>query len=576
MLKSNLKKDVTAIFIFLISCSIVMLPFIHSGTLHAGVDMSFHLNRIYDLYKNIQNGNAFSYISTYSFNQLGTFINMVYGFLPLYPMAICMIIFKNPIEAVYMGILFFMWISMIISYMMGIKFWGSRKKSLIFAFLYIFSEYTFNWWFKTFGLGQVIACSFLPLIFYGLYSIFYNDKKEWYFLSLGMIGVIYTHILSVMIYSIVIFFVLVLITISDWHRTIKNIKYLVYAIMSSFLATLFYWVTLLSAYGYDISTTKEVDISTAGIKFGDSIMNALNSGDSLGPLIVVVTIMGIGVWKKQSKMNKAIIILGIFSFCATTTLFDVAWNFLNNTPIKAIQWPGRILMISNFFLAVSSVDTFEILVGKSRRVLKYFVVCSGVIFLSLSSVYTLLNTRKNQTIIDYNPTSKRVAPFSDYQLTSTKGFKYFVTGYNVGVGSSDYWPKVDIGNAKIQEDLRNHIAYVGNKSTKVKYKSIPNGIEYILNTNKSGVDVDLPFFNYGNYSVKANGEKITYYKTKRSTIGIRILKKGTNEIKIVYQPSKCFRFVKWISIVTISLIVLYGISSEVGYIRTLSSANTDL
>nr|WP_039122070.1 hypothetical protein [Ligilactobacillus ruminis] len=82
---SNFAKNIIAILVCAIVSIIVILPYIHNGALHCGVDMSFHLNRAYDLCENKRNGNFFPHISTYSFNQVGAAINMAYGALPLYP-----------------------------------------------------------------------------------------------------------------------------------------------------------------------------------------------------------------------------------------------------------------------------------------------------------------------------------------------------------------------------------------------------------------------------------------------------------------------------------------------------------
>lgn len=65
---------------------------------------------------------------------------MAYGALPLYPIAIAMLLINNPINAVYAAMIFFIFVSMIIAYAMGIKVWSNKKKALTFSF-YMFYQH---------------------------------------------------------------------------------------------------------------------------------------------------------------------------------------------------------------------------------------------------------------------------------------------------------------------------------------------------------------------------------------------------------------------------------------------------
>ena len=184
-MKKLRSSNIVALAILLIAGIVAMVPYFTANALHSGVDMSFHLNRIYDLSQNIKNGNYFSYIETYANNQVGSPINMVYGALPLYPFAIMLNIFSNKIIAIYLGYLVIVWISLMISYYVGLKYWQKdKKRAILFAVVYVLSTYNFSWMFGVFDLGQVSGYVFLPLIVYGTYSIFYRPSKEWWLLSI--------------------------------------------------------------------------------------------------------------------------------------------------------------------------------------------------------------------------------------------------------------------------------------------------------------------------------------------------------------------------------------------------------
>lgn len=564
---SNFAKNIIAILVCAIVSIIVILPYIHNGALHCGVDMSFHLNRAYDLCENIRNGNFFPHISTYSFNQVGAAINMAYGALPLYPIAIAMLLINNPINAVYAAMIFFIFVSMIIAYAMGIKVWSSKKKALTFSFLYVLSAYNFSWLFGTFGLGQAIGYIFVPFIFYGVYSIFFLKNKEWYFLALGMTGVIYTHILSTLIYSSAILITLIIINfMADGFW--KNFKYFIYACVTSLLSTLFYWNNIKKLYSADISTTSGGSIASAKLGLGDAIVGSLNGNNgTFGPLITILVIVGLILWNKQSKFAKITVAIGLLYFLGTTTIFDLVWNFLDHTPIVMIQWAGRLRMVSNFFFVVFATETVSVIINDKNEYVKSAAFISAVTFICLGLSYTFLNQSSGQTYVNYNPSTAKPAPFTNYQINSKDGFMYLVKGYNTGVGSLDYWPKKAVKDWNTEEKIRTHHAILGKDEFEVKYNSLPDGISYNINEIRKINHLDLPFLNYGNhYKVYVDGKETGYYETSRNTIGVSNISRGKHNVVIKYKQCNSEKATKVISILATLLLILLAIFKNITFI----------
>ncbi|WP_281164465.1 6-pyruvoyl-tetrahydropterin synthase-related protein [Liquorilactobacillus sicerae] len=553
--KYKLKTKIWDLLVCFIASIVVLFPYFHSGVLHSGVDMSFHLSRVYDLEQNLKHGYIFSYLSTYSFNQLGMPINMVYGFLPLYPLAVGTLLLKNPVTGIYLGIWCIVFASMLISYWIGKKFWvNNRQKSLIFSFIYVLSAYNFSWLFKTFDLGQASGYVFLPMVVYGTYSIFYREKKEWYLLALGMTAVIYCHILSVMMYSVVVFLLLIIAAFTA-KRFFENLRYVILAVIFTLFTTSFFWVNLITVYSKtDILTTKLGGFSSAGTNLGDAFLNALNNNGSIGPMIFIITIIGFILWKKQNVEMRIIGIIGTTFFVATTTIFDFAWNFLTKTPVVMLQWPGRLLCISNFFLSIFVTETFfRIIKNLEESSIRYYVLLISVSLLSISGTYTFLNTSLNQDVINYAPSLSKQLPFSNYQVNSKRGYLFLVKGFNTGVGSIDYWPRKAV---KYANDLRNHEAILNNRVIKINPLSVHDGVIYKINIKKVAKKIDLPFLNYNlNYTITVNGKKVSSFETKRGSIGL-IIHRGENTVKIVYKPTILTRLVMMINWISIFMLLL--------------------
>ncbi len=561
LLKTN--KEFLPILLILISSFFTLLPLIHGGILHYGVDMSFHLNRAYELAENLKHGALFPYIYTYSFNQVGMPLGMVYGAAPLYPIALSLIVFKNPIFAVYLGIWSIIFAGMLLNYWIGLKYWEhNRKKALLFSFLYVISNYVFNLFFGSFDLGQSGSLVFLPLIAYGAYSIFFKNHHEWYLLTLGMTGVIYTHILSTLMYSVLVMIITILGLVFADHK-LKRFLSLIYAVILTLGTTLFSWISLFQTFSHNqLTVTKPSSISSAGQGVGDFLIKVLNSNSSfaLGIVTLVAAFAGFLTWKKHSVRVKVTGILGMTFCLVTTNEFNFAWYFLNKTPLTALQWPGRFYCIAFFLLSVFAVDSISILFANSKhKKLCYGFLLLCILFVSLSNTYTFIDDSKNQQPINFVPSKIKPLPSSNYKIVNKPGFTYVTSKYNTGVGSIDYWPTKSLPSSY---DIRDHIALVGNDNKRVKVNpaSIPNGIQYNVSSTKPHSRIDLPFLYYFDYLVTTNGKRVKGLRSSRSTM-LLDLQKGNNKIQIKYIPStkiKISKYVSFFAIITLILMMFFS------------------
>ena len=525
--------------------------------------MSFHLNRIFEIAQNLKHGNIFSYISTYSLNQVGTPINMVYGSLPLYIIAILVCFISNPIVAVYLGIWVLIAISLILNYWVALKYWKKDKlKALLFTFVYVISVYNFNSIFHAFDLGQSFSLIFLPLIAYGTYSIFFTEKSEWYLLAIGMTAVVYTHILSTLLYSTVVAVITIIGLYKSSHR-LKNILNLLYAILATLLCTSFFWITFIKALtSTKLSVTMDISVAFANLSAGNFLLSTLDnmSITGLGLIIVIPTLIGLLSWKKITSIQKFTAIAGIIYCLIATNEFNVVWNFLDMTPFRSIQWPSRFVTIGFFFLAVFSTEIIAQLIRHDEEHIKlrYSLVIALVLFLTLSSSYSFVNSSKNAKAIDFTPTVKHTLPFQNYRIPDTKGFTRIVSGYNAGVGSIDYWP---IKSIKKNEDIRNHMAILGKKKRKVTPTSIPNGVVYHVTANKNNQEIDLPFLSYFKYKLTVNGTNTNYSVSNRGTIATK-LPKGNSTVKIQYKPDMSILIAQYFSLAMSLLLIVFSILNK--------------
>ena len=528
--------------LFMAICIIVMIPFWKHNTLNSGSDMQFHLQRIYEIYMNLKNGSLFPYVSVYSFNNVGVPLNLVYPAIFLYPFAIFMLLLRNPVHAIYLGMWLILFCSMSVAYWTGMKYWkGNFKKSVLFSFLYTLSAWYFHVLFSGFTLGEGIGMIFLPLIAFGTYSIFFRDEHEWYLLALGMSGVVYSHLLSAAMYSVVVGVILALgiFHTSNW---IRNFKYLLFAVLSTVAITAFYWAGFIQTmFNNKLNLTMVVDLQKSALPFGNYVTTSLNN-DMIGILPIFFVVLACVLWKKLDNETKCIAIIGITFFLMVTSVFP--WRLLQDTPVRNLQFPTRLQTIVNLFLALLGTNIIDYLTSSKVLTKKaYICVASLTTIFFISNAFNFFINTASQTEVNYRPSTSKNMPFMGFKV-NPQTF-YNILGYNLGVGSTDYWKKISVSHNR---DLTAHVGYIDGAKKILVPKISPNKEQFKVQTKDSGEKIDLPIMNYGSYNVTINGKKVSYKESKRGTIVV-YSKSNINAVTIQYKPSTMLVVAKYISFI---------------------------
>ena len=108
---------------------------------------------------------------------------------------------------------------------------GDRYVALTAMLLYCSMPYRISCMYYRYALGELLAIAFIPLVIAGLYEIVYGNKKKWPILTIGISGIIESHILSTLL--IVIF--CVLMVLACIARIIKDRRW-IYLIMAALSA----------------------------------------------------------------------------------------------------------------------------------------------------------------------------------------------------------------------------------------------------------------------------------------------------------------------------------------------------
>lgn len=484
----NNKRKIADPLLLLLLCLVMITPFLRNNTLYTGVDMGYHLNRAYEEYMTLKSGHIFNLINTFSLNHVGMPTNMVYGFIYLYPLAFWMLIVHNKITAVYLGIALILFITAIIAYWVGNKFWKyDRNKSLAFAILFTFSTYTFDIFWGSFSLAQASAEAFLPLVAYGTYSIFWRKSREWMLLSLGMTLTIYCHLVSTFVYSSLIMIIIIIaMTTQSIHK--ESVFAFLKAVVLTIATTAFYWGNLLTIYLKNPAINTPSSSGFYGEAPIDFIVILVNS--ICGITLVTCVLISLLNWHKLANQSKLVMLVASVYIIISLNIFDFGWKIVNETPVKVIQGVIRFRPMISFLLIVFVVSSSSSVFKNYSR---YLMLISALIGLTwLSSSYNFFTNRAQlTTVTDFYRIHKK-DPFENYKITNNDDFYHIVEMNYDGVGCLDYWPNQALkdksflmsnNKGQIVVNANHNSVFIRNREDqKTRYDRMPfliyNGISY--------------------------------------------------------------------------------------------------
>lgn len=547
-------------YVFLMILPIIYIsPFAHFQQIFSSGDFMFHAQRMEELYRDVTHGTFIPRISTYTFNQVGSGVNFFYPWLSLYPFVIFRVIVGNPVTSFYLLIVFYTYCTLFVSYCCMFKFSRSHSRSYFFALIYTFANYRFYLLLNQNVLAEGIAFTFLPLVFFGFYNVFFGDYRHWKSMAIGMSFILYSHMLTAFLTSL-LFVVILVFTVSQIDNFKKRMISCIKAGVLCVLLTAFYLVPFLFQ-----QTHNQLRGSWLGLMFVqtpmDTISNSLNNIPTqvIGFLLIIVIFFGPLFLRNAENIDKGAYFLGLILVLLTTTLFP--WQLLKNTPIAVLQFPYRLNGLATFMLSVYLSFILAFLQGRMSASMtgRFFYVSSILVLVLLldfgASVQVIterLHTPELQektTAKNYLPDKSRNFIIKDKDWNNL--FGYF--GHN---GSFDYFPVTVKGNN--QEMLVNHQALVNGKRIDFSQRitTRPNMLVVNLSRLKAGSVVKLPILYYCNDLIRVgNGAYSKPNRTSIETIEVTV-PKGNKVAYIKYKDSLLDTISKYASLISWACLLL--------------------
>lgn len=338
-------------FVFLIGIlSIPYLELVFKG-IYWGTDTNFHNIRIEEIKSGIVGGQFPVVVAPSMCNWFGSMQPMLYPCTFLYPFALLRILNVSPVmvyKLAHIVINIFMCSTCYICakrITKSIKAAGVSLVTFAFSYYHLIMIGSTDW---TYGMGIAIIFMFIAIM--GAYEIFVGNKYAWPYLTLGMWGLMNSHILSTL-FTVLIVGTIVLVYLRTSIKE-QRIKYLGYAILSAIPICLYRIVSFLYVF-------LNFDLNTSVIKFNDynawlfSLKKFLSSPIAALPFIfaILMTIVII-LYRNGISFERGFIgtLLSIDILCIISISDILPWDKILSIQVLDmlfgyIQFPNRLFQI---------------------------------------------------------------------------------------------------------------------------------------------------------------------------------------------------------------------------------------
>ncbi|KRK64249.1 cell surface protein precursor [Companilactobacillus tucceti DSM 20183] len=503
-------------------------------------DNRFHAMRIEGLAESIKHNQYFPWINMSFMDGFGYIVNTFYSDLMIYPAAIFRLMgfsMAKTFIAFYFLLNVLTFSTSFLSFLkVSKKYWNS----LVFSFVYTLSTYRLHDLLYRHDVGELIVFVFLPIAFLGIYEVFYGKRQNWWYLTIGMTAIIYSHALSPVLVAIVIVLV-ALCQYKELRIHPKRILSLLYAAGTSLLLSLAYFLPMMEQMKHTdfVLSHSAISLSAGALELQDLIDASLNNVVTqpvIGLLMMTLAVIVFASYKKiDNPAVKNFSLLGAGLLVMSTRIFP--WGILDKTPLKVLQYPWRLDIVISIMLAIFiAYDPLHILKGRLGKMGMILVV----MLLTVSASSRLGHT------------ADAINTYSQYNKLET---------YSIGAGQ-EYLP---VGTSPLELKKMGHKPQV--KAGKAKLSNFKQDWSTLTLDYKNAkkAKVDLPIIGYYGYqaTTKGNTSAVTMDKSNNNLAQVEL--NGSGKLTVEYTQTSIQKYSKIISLLSLVVMVVWFVADKFGF-----------
>ncbi|MCI8455428.1 MAG: hypothetical protein HFE84_12575 [Lachnospiraceae bacterium] len=503
-LKETIKRNKNLLLTLAGITLLASLPLLIKG-ISRGHDLPFHFMRIEGLAEELRLGSFPVRLSSLWMDGYGYPISIYYGDLLLYIPALFRLADFSIVSAYKIYVLLINGCTVLLSYICFNKIFKDRNIAVLTCLAYVTASYRMVNIYIRGAVGEYSAMMFLPLVALAVYQIYTADSSDWNCykesivpLTLGMSGLIGTHILSVEMVTAVLFLLCMIL----WKKTFRKnmLRVYIWSIIQTILLNLYFIVPFLDYYrNVQVNINQTVSETIMKIQyeggyigdyfaffkniFGTAHME--NSGERLllspGWLIFVCFLSGV-LWsnKKASREIKVLTSFSVLMLYMASDLFPwdyLAANYKLGNLLAQVLFPWRYIGLAIIFLTVLLGSVLKRIIGDYSKYRGQIYAAVGILSVYMSCLFVSsysdgMNLGRLWPTLYYNDRAEMTtSPVIDGA--------YLKVGTDLNI----------LKNEILQENMET-VTLLSRKGTRME-----------LYCKGSGT-VEVPMFNYKGYQVK--------------------------------------------------------------------------
>ena len=340
-----------------------------------GHDLYYHSTRLHTMVYNIKHAEFPAMINHAAIGNYGYATGLFYPDLFLYPTALLMLCGIGIVAAYKCFVILWMLIIAFSAYYCAKKLSHSYFGAFSVALLYSWSSYLATDLFIRAALGEFLSFAFLPWIILGLYEIIFGTPRKFHYFSLGFLGLLYSHNLSLAIVAFICFFI-ILFNFVRFLREPKRIFYLLLSPIPAIIMGLAVIIPFMEQFAhlqFFIQNEKNSEILERCMPFlqlfleiPQSKMGDLWHPSGIGTIFIIAALQRIRFTSKRTTIEIFRDILLIVGFACLLLSTDMpSWKGYFK-PLAIIQFPWRFFFPATGFLAFGCGLTLATLTHEER------------------------------------------------------------------------------------------------------------------------------------------------------------------------------------------------------------------
>lgn len=262
-----LKKEVSSKFkiaVLLIILALFVSYPLYNDYLVYSHDINFHLVRIEGLKEALGNFQIPARIHPIENNGYGYATSLLYPELFLYIPAILMLLNTSMVFSFKIFLILINIVAVFSMYISVKRISKSTTAGVVATIVFATANYRLENLFTRASVGEALALAFLPIVIWGLYELLVGDKKKWYVFVIGFTCIIQSHMLSVILATIVC----MILGVYFIKNVIKEKRYkeILISIVAVILLNMWFIVPFLEAYSLNLNV-KNTDEATKAYAF---------------------------------------------------------------------------------------------------------------------------------------------------------------------------------------------------------------------------------------------------------------------------------------------------------------------